>query len=542
MRLLKIGLLLALALGIPAQARSEARGKTGTVGVTISDTPRGVRIDYELSRPTTSFMVGTELIPGVGLRIRATEKGHALEDGRIRATAPFRHTTLQLEPDTQDLDARYPLLASVHGRGFVLYAPYIIPVSSGVVRVSIGRGRFQTIKPEQATEGFILVGAAPDQGPQFGSLASSNTPSALQGILFDRAGALLRFYERELRSPPVRRPTIVLTYSDRSPDGSRWPFRGDMTPNGFVLLRIRGSASEAVGTAAVEQYTRLLSHEIFHLWNRPSGDVPDNETWLHEGAADYFSWVAISTLWPTEISMEQQVETAARSCALFYGTRPLRRMTAADGSLRYLCGAVAQWIVDAGIRNDSAGKQDGFDLWSELVAPPRSSAGYTLEQFRALAQRRTPATASLLDDMLDEGTNWDALMSGLVKAGAEIFTAPPTASTIRFTAARSLALSACGSFGGAGEDRSGIFVTVPPSCQALGGSTLIHRVGGVDPMADPTSFYATVAGSCSRRDAIHVELIVDGVHMRRDLRCTVPVETAPPQFRVRRAFRSALPG
>jgi hypothetical protein len=481
------------------------------------------------------LLIGDDIAHALGVQIRAVARGQRFANGRIEADHDFRHATLLIEPDTEDIDARYPLLSEIQGRGFLLFGPYVIPATAKMVRVSSGGGRFRTLDAGEATGGFLLVGTAAQPGTRFKSIVSSNSPAPLANLLLERTDALLDFYQRRLRMPPSGHPTIVLAYSDAPARGKAWPLRGDVTSNGIVFLRV-SSGSDVAGRAAASRYTTLLSHELFHLWNRRVADVPDSETWLHEGSADYFSWLAISALWPTEVSVEQQLEDATRGCAMFYGTRPLREMSAADARNRYLCGAVAQWVVDVGIRHRSAGGLDAFDLWSELLARPGPAADYTLNQYRMAVGRLAPASSVLLTDMIDRGTNWAALMAALTKAGADVVTAPATPSTVRFVAARSLALSACGGFGGAGEAKEGIFVTVPDSCTMLNGATLIERINGVDPMAEPTHFYAVTAENCSRQGTVELQLNRNGVRVRRELQCTTPVEAAPPQFRIRRAF------
>lgn len=538
MKLLRIWLILVLGLLAGLAPLSAAVAATEGVDITITQAPGGVRLDYKLARPAKILRIGTEDLPVSGMRLRSTAKGQRLANGRVEADVAFRRASLLVEADTEDIDAHYPLLSPIEGRGFVLYAPYVVPAAARTVRVSVGDGRFRTLSATEAAGGFLLVGTEARAGAGADSLAASNSPPALADLLLDRAAALLAYYERQLGAPPRSRPTIVLAYSDPAAGGKLWPFRGDVSSNGFVLLRVSGSEGEATGQGAISRYTSLLSHELFHLWNRRSANVPDNEAWLHEGSADYFSWLAVSALWPTEASVERQVESAARGCALFYGVRPLHDMSAADGRLRYLCGAVAQWVVDVGVRHDSAGRLDGFDLWSELLAHRRPGADHMLADFRAAAARLTPATSVLLGDMIDKGTDWEHLMAALVQAGADVVTAPANPSTVRFVAARSLALSACGAFGGAGETSNGLYLTVPTSCTSFDGATVIELAEGVDPMAEPLRFYEKLAGSCSRRDSVSLQLSVDGVQAQREIRCTISVEPAPPQIRVRRA----LPG
>jgi hypothetical protein len=514
----------------------QAAATTPPNGIRIDETDRGVRIVYDLAVPATRLSIGDgEPLPP-GVQIQVLEEGLGYESGHIQGKSPFRRATLLIEPDSADVDARYLLLSRVAGRGFVLYAPYILPEGPISARLSLGGGRYRALRRNEAEGGFVIVGASPTEGGSFRSITSSNSPAALTRTIHERAAVLLDFYRDRLGRKPPLRPVIFISHAERSADGKFWPFRGDVTPNGNIFLRFNGSEAEVTSAASIDRYTVFLAHELFHAWNRRVEDHPPNEAWLHEGAAEYFSWLAVSALWPQETSLERRVGSALSACALFYGGRALTEMTAGDGRMRYHCGAVAQWVADVGIRNSSGGRQDGFDLWARILArrgPPRD---YSLRDFRAAAAKLGPSTSRLLDTLIDTGVEWDALAAGLSSAGADVAAGPPSPLLVRFAATRALVTSACGTFSGAGESRTRMFVATPPSCEMLEGSPTLERVGNVDPMAEPDRYYKIVRETCARRDMLTLRLSIKGKAWDRTVRCTTRVDSAPPELRVRRAL------
>src|SRR5436305_8835771 len=151
------GVLALLGAGAPAAARSaEPR-------ITIRETASGISIAYDLPAPVTWLSVRSagQDGPPQGTHIAAAESMLVYRRGLISSTLPFRRATLLIAPDDGEVDSAYPLLTPVPPRGFVLFAPYVLPDGPFAARISIGGGRSRALSRAEAAGGYVLVGSEP---------------------------------------------------------------------------------------------------------------------------------------------------------------------------------------------------------------------------------------------------------------------------------------------------------------------------------------------------------------------------------------------
>lgn len=523
-------LLASLLAATPGWAR------TSPPRIAIGTAADGIRIVYDLPAPVRTLAVraATQSAPPPGTHIRAVEAGLTYRRGRIESETPFRRATLMITPDDGEVDSVYPLLTRIAGRGFVLFAPYVLPDTPFSARVATGGGT-RLLSRAEAAGGYVLVGAAPASRGSFLSLASTGTAPALEARFQARAGALLDFYSRRLHRRLARAPILIISIVDEPADRQHHFFRGDVTPNGVVLLRFHGTADQIADPNSTRQFTSFLAHELVHLWNRRRGEHPMQEAWLHEGSAEYLGWLAVATLWPDDISLERNLQNALNSCMAFLGPRPLMATTGDRAGLRYPCGAIAQWIADAGARGASRGRRTAFDLWAGLLA----RGDYSLAGFRTAAAALAPGTASLLERFIDSGLGWDALASVLAAQGAGIAANPPSDHALRFAAARPLALALCTAFSGAGSAGNDVYFT--GDCGPLGNQVFLTRVAGLDPATQPRAVYERVRDACAAGQELVLTLRANGALFDRTIRCGTAIEPAVPDLVLRRALPLSPP-
>lgn len=514
-----------------------AAAGNGTVGVVIAPADDAVEVVYTLPAPATSLALRLADGPTPAAEVRVREEGLTFRDGRITGTAPFTRATLTVTADRGERDGVYPLARPVAGRGWVLYAPYLLPRGHSV-RVSVrSRGRAAVPLSEPALNGYIVVGASPERHRGFRLLAGAGISPASRDTVLDRTAQLLAFYRARLGRAPDQEPTIILTRQDLLPGMSRSLLRGDVSANGVVFLRTYVGGPETGEPPSLAQYTGFLAHELFHLWNR-SGDPARQNGWLAEGGAEYAGWVAAATLWPAEFRLEQRLGSALLTCMMYLGPQSISSLDEDQSrGVRYPCGAVIQWVADAGTRAQSAGL-DVFAIWRDLLSRRRSSGSYTLDDFRNALSRHAPNAAPVVESLLNGTGNerWEALAASLNGFGAQLRVNPPTAFSLRLAAAKSLVLSACREIHGVGEDMRGLFVQAPQACAAFGDSAVIEQAGGASPTQDPAGFYRAVRESCGQGTSIAVT--VNGQRGRRteNVRCDVDVIPPPPEIEVIRAL------
>jgi hypothetical protein len=528
-------LILLAGLLLPAAAQA------ATPRVTIDATATGVRITYDLPAPVRTLVIraATQSGPPQGTHIAVAEPGLAYSRGRIDGAAPFRRATLVITPDDGEVDSVYPLLTRIAGRGFVLFAPYVVPDAPFAARVATGGGRTRVLARAEAAGGYVLVGAAP--APQRGIpiLASINTAPTLSALLAARAGDLLDFYAARLHRRPARPPILVVSIVDAPADRLHHFFRGDVTPNGFVLLRFHGTPDQIADPNSTRQFTTFLAHELVHLWNRRTGEHRMQEAWLHEGSAEYFAWLATAALWPGEIDLGRKLSQALGGCGAFLADRGLMQL--ADGEAmqrRYDCGPIVQWVADAGIRAASRGRRTGFDLWTGLLRNARGD--YSVAAFLSAARAQAPATAPFLSGLVESGARWDALAPTLTAAGAAVEAPPARRANVAFAATRAVVRAMCRDFWGAGLDDAGPYFS-SGACGMPGDFTHIARIDGADPNADMDAFYAHVRDVCTRGGELSLLLRGEGGETRRTVRCTAPPAPAPLDFRIARPLPFSPP-
>jgi hypothetical protein len=514
-------------------AGGTAEASRGVIEWRLSSSAEGVRVVYKLPKRADHLELGTPNdLPPEGSHIRVLDRGLVYSAGVVRGDRPFQEVTLLIAADARDIDAKYPLAVDLSRGAHLVYAPYLVPRGRARGAVLSKSGRWRSLSGAEAEGGFLILGADPPKGAVIG-VSSANMPPGLNDTLRSRTAALMSFYRKRLGMPPLVRPLLVTVRSEHAVDQDHWLFRGDVTANGIVLLQFRGTPAQVGDPLLAGRYSAFLAHEIFHLWNRRRGGFPSNEAWLHEGAAEYYSWLAVSALWPGQLKLETRIEEAVKACSTFLGPRGLAGIKDADISLRYSCGAVAHWFTDIGTRSSSSGKQDGFALWSDVLH--RRGADYSLGDFRAAAARFAPATGGALSELVGGGVEWPRVAQVLTEAGADVVAAPPGASAKGFAAAKTLALAACGAFFGAGQVGTLIHISAPDTCPALAGYPAIEQVNGIDVSSDPSRFYEAVKAGCEDGGILRVKVAAGEVSRNIDVRCNGEVAAPVSALHVRTA-------
>lgn len=451
-----------------------------------------MRVTFDLPTPVTSLVLRLANAQAPANIVRA-EQGFTFRRGRLSAANPFRRVSLRVTPDTREVDSVYPMLREVRGAALVIYAPYFLPAEGRArVRIADSAGGIRTLGDTEA-DGYVTVGAMPSRHRGYRALVAEGVPAAVAETLLGRSARLLAFYRARLRRPPLREPTIIISYLPRPEGSPAGLFRGDVTPNGVVFLRLYVDGAQLGGAAATARHTGFLAHELFHLWNR-SRDPNSANWWLHEGGAEYASWVAIATLWPGEPALETHLVTALRTCTTYLGPQAMGGLGDLEGrGVRYPCGAIVQWVVDAGARARGRGG-DIFAVWARMLAATARRGSYTPRDFRTAVAALAPAAVAPFTAIVDGTGNdrWGTIAQALTAMGARVDVGPPSPFALRLAAARALVLSECSEVYGVGDGPQGLFVQAPETCATFADSPVIEQAGGVSPMQAPGAFHEAV--------------------------------------------------
>lgn len=531
------GLLIALAsVAVWLTGWGFAAASPGPVRINIKATPEGLSVTYALPVAVTSMplQLSPDALPAFNIRPQAQTL--ALVKGELRSETPFRQVTLIVSPDRREVDSVYPMMQKLSRNGAIFYAPYLLPAAaSREVRLSV-EGERRILKRKDIT-GYLLVGAEPVRRNGFRSVVAGGAPPWVGETVVQRTGQILAFYRDHMGTAPEREPLVVVAFTQAADAPSGGSFRGDVTSNGVVFLRVRSKAAPVADTRLIGLFTGFLGHELFHLWNR-SGDADSANWWLHEGGAEYASWLAASALWPAETPLETRLDAALRTCAMYLGGRPLASLTDPESrSVRYPCGAVVQWLVDVGARADGKGR-DVFGVWARLTAVRNARGSYGPADLQETIGKLAPGAAPLVEAMLHGGgpDRWSAIPQALNAMGAQVSIGKPPAFLLRLTAAQALVQSACGEVHGVGDGPDGLFVQAPEACRVFGAESVLASVDGVAPMANPARFHEILRKRCGTGAKVAVVIGSGSAQRTETVKCTVPVDQPPPELRVMRAL------
>jgi hypothetical protein len=167
-----------------------------------------------------------------------------------------------------------------------------------------------------------------------------------------------------------------------------------------MLLSLYGSRWSRRTVSSREEFTKLLAHEAFHLWNaslfhsvnRPGG------SWLHEGSADAFAFLSLHELGVISHSRYAQLLTESLNKCLIglNGTD----LPSSNGSIRgrnhYNCGAVMEAVLHHELKNRGS---DLWQLWARLFERASRKGGfYDHEDFFAVATE-VAGSSSLISEL-----------------------------------------------------------------------------------------------------------------------------------------------
>lgn len=520
---------LLLGSADPADA-SSSRYRDWT-RLTLTATHAGVVVRYDLAKSVTELRLGTPNSMPASAAVSTGDARLVYRDGVITSPEPFTRATLLLAPDRKEEDSRYPLITAIAGRGFVVYVPHLLPPSEPV-RLTLADSTGTRRLNRDARNGYVVVTTAKSGRWDGPLLAARGTPHSVEELVASRTRELLRFYSSAVGQPPVSRPRIILSaVESREADAGN---RGDLAANGVMLLRVRYSPEELGTPAFEERLSTFLAHEIFHLWNwNNKGD--ESTWWVHEGGAEYASWLAASKFWAGGQTLEQRVSAALSACVLALGERPLRGLTGASArSTRYPCGAVIHWLVDAGARMH----KPGSTALSVTRTLGGSRTGYTEADLERELEVAAPGAAELIRLILDGrgAERWNVVGKMAAPLGAKVVLQAPAPFLRRVESMKPLLLSACGQINGVGEADQELYVVGPQACATFPGRVNVLSVDGISPMQEPSELFDTVSKRCQSADTLTLAVEKDDRRSEAKVKCTVRAVAPPPSFAVTRAL------
>jgi|GEM_PF-4878493 len=506
----------------------------------------GVEIQYDLAEPTSDIPLDPEETFSDGAALEVLNEGLILTERTFESAVPIERLTLRLSPDTLSANGQFPTLVKMAEQGYVLYLPALrtaVVPDEPVFELPDDI----VAHPRQNRNGFVFIGPKSlVRDPAFGHLiASPSTPVAIVDDIMARTESILAFFTDALKRPPPDRPTIIIDY-DTEGAGN---FVGHVAQNSTILLQFNEGALQ-VDAFTKEILPQYLTHEFFHLWNGKvdiDHDGP-NLAWMHEGAAEYASWVAAISLFDHGKSLEHRIEQQLRFCTGSLGNDALLRLEdQRRDSSRYSCGSVVAWLSDVADR--SHGGSGIFGFWSEILD---SGDPYGFEDFKAALNRRPGPAADAINAILSRSDpeRWNDVFAALSTIGVIVRPAIPGPAAVRSAAIYTLLREGC--------SRPAGFETVGMSerperivlrteameeaadalgpCDALGGDPELVSVAGFDVLGDWTHIANVISEACANRADISLTLRRGGQLVAETIRCRQPAEAPEPRLEVVKAL------
>jgi hypothetical protein len=344
--------------------------------------------------------------------------------------------------------------------------------------------------------------------------------SLLPGILSLNAARL----GHALKAPPM----IYITYSKSSSVVSL-SHSGAVVGN-QMLLSLYGSRWARRTVSSREEFTKLLAHEAFHLWNaslfhsvnRPGGG------WLHEGSADAFAFFSLYEMGVISHSRYSQLVTESLNrCLIGLNGTDLPSSSGALGARNhYHCGAVMEAVLHHDLQTRGL---DLWQLWARLFERAAGKGGfYDHEDFFAVANEIAGASGVVselsrlangrIDFRRDASRSLESFFFQLFgTAGITL-----VASEIQWPDwyARAAGERALGEAISADCAGDGYFLTITngvrlvggPRCRHLKNDHEIGRIADHRIWRDGVQLYDFIRRNCQERNTIPLTTVMTGGH------------------------------
>ena len=240
------------------------------------------------------------------------------------------------------------------------------------------------------------------------ALIDQGLPESVNVSLEQDIPNIMAFFSQRLNPLKGEKPTLFASYANVDDHSTQ----GGTLPNQIFMHWNRDDLDErASHISFVNQTLWFFAHEVAHLYQSGSTEgVSENneQSWLHEGSAEYFAAIAISALYEgTNNYVESRVTNAFKRC-----TEGLTQTTLAHAyesghfNLYYSCGMIMHRAIDSVVQEKTSGETSLFTLWKHLQNAVTMGKAPGTATFLALLE---PYNVPELMKAIDNATSDDAL-------------------------------------------------------------------------------------------------------------------------------------
>ena len=239
------------------------------------------------------------------------------------------------------------------------------------------------------------------------ALIDPGLPESIKASLEEDIPNMMAFFSHSLNPLKGEKPMLFASYANVDDHSTQ----GGTLPNQIFMHWNRQDLNEQANNSSfVNQTLWFFAHEVAHLYQPGSTEgVSENEeqSWLHEGNADYFAAIAMNFLYEDANSyVESRMTRAFESC-----TEGLAQTTLARAyknghfNLYYSCGMIMYRAIDSVVQKKTLGEESLFTLWKRLQKAVNSGMPPGTATFLTLLE---PYNAPELIKAINNATSDDA--------------------------------------------------------------------------------------------------------------------------------------
>lgn len=214
-------------------------------------------------------------------------------------------------------------------------------------------------------------------------------PEEARELLENLLPALVDHFAQRLQAP-AEKPMLFASHDPGSDDG-RYGSKGGTLP-GQVFMHFYGAGWDDPDRAGwLRRWMPwFFAHEAAHLFQQYERSADPAASWIHEGGAEAFAYLALQGMPGSGIPgdfLDEKLEQAASACA-----EGLKQGSLADAQAdgrfhnHYECGLVMQLALHAAVVEASHGRQGLFELWRSYIERTGAGAPWSVDTFLAVAR------------------------------------------------------------------------------------------------------------------------------------------------------------
>ncbi|MCH2459253.1 MAG: basic secretory family protein, partial [Henriciella sp.] len=415
---------------------AEGQDASARADVALSRNENTLAARWILSDPAESVSFEGWVEPDERQRLWIPQGDDWLFDGHILARedgAPFDSFELHLNPSDQIYDRRYVAILQIGERGWTVLteglsleghqsfiAADVDPEGEVFLADDVRLPSSQTIAA--TTGGFVYLGPEHQIAEDHATMiAGPDIPDWMRAKFAADIDAISQTLTERFEMPPEAPPVLVMSFRE----DERASFKGSALGR-FIMLHVRGFELDRSNEDFIRRMTALALHEAVHVWIGQLYSSRENaeQSWLHEGAAEYISMRA----WMDTDQLRADLEEKINQCKLALVRRPLiATRYGSRGRAPYDCGAIVQLIAESASLGNEGG--DILAIWKDVFESASDGRTFDTALFRAAATAaggdEFADRMGIFENAMDSG-EWASFLKDLSEIGIFVVLLEPT--------------------------------------------------------------------------------------------------------------------